>query len=224
MLGRFIYGKGRCSIVEKTTNFYIPPNADGTVSDDITKRKQILVAHSFPKTDTGIVGQAIDPTLPFTVIQGGEVSVPFPQGNFELQGILYTNNPWSIAWAFIARVNKKVWLQRPPITWICSEVKFEVVDPSLGEYRFSFEFQYNVDTWNPTVVFNDQRTGRPPASVEAATLPNPMEGGVLNLVQNPYTEGTLQPAGYWNVPFLSQVDFSQLFANFFEGGLPPLFE
>jgi hypothetical protein len=213
-----LYGKGRCSIAEKTTNFYIPNG----VGDPVADRVLILVAHSFPKSDQGIPTQSVVPGYPYTVFQGGEITLPFPQENFQMQGVIRTSNPRIIAQAFIAKINGVAWCSRPPFTWICSEVQWECLDISTLVYKFVFEFQYNFDTWNPRVVFIDQRTGRPPANLETANQPNPDpttpdgKAGVLSYTTNPYID-VVQPAGQWNVPALQPVDFNALFGNFLEG-------
>lgn len=216
-----IFGKGRCSITQKTTNFFYP-------FGDHTKGKvQILTAHTFSPKDMGVAGQVLNPDLPYTITQGGEVSIPFPEGNFQCQGVIRTGNPWSVAYTFINAINKDEWLNGPPQTWICSEVQFEILEaypPGVHVrplYKFGFEFQYNEDTWNPTVVFNDQRTGRPPADVQPATTGNPALApdsiaGIINYAVNKYN-GKAQPAGFWTVPAIRTVDFNALFGSLFEG-------
>ena len=158
-----LFGKGRTSISEKTTNFYYP-------NGDITQPKtQILVGHTYAPHEAHRVVSAY-PGYPNLVIQGGEVTIPFPQSNFNLEGVLTVRNPWSIAQKFIAAINGVTWMGYAPGYWICSEVQWECLDTETLLYKFLFEFQYNVDTWNPTVVFEDQQMGRPPAAVLPATL------------------------------------------------------
>ncbi len=212
-----LFGKGRSSITQKKTNFFYPKG------DRTQPRIQILVAHSYPKTDQRpSVLRVLDPVnLPYTIKQGGEIDLPFPQGNFKLYGVINTDNPWSIKKMFINCINDDVWLDEPAFTWICSEVEWDVLNPQVGSYRFGFEFQNNTDTWLPTVAFNDQETNKPPADLEAATAFDPnIAALVQNQVANP-TTGVLQPAGYWNVPALLPVNFNTLFAAFFEGFNPP---
>jgi hypothetical protein len=234
-----IFGKGRTSIAEKSTNFYYP------YGDPKNGKVQILTSHAFKSSDVEVAAMNLTPNFPMTVFQGGEVNIPFPQANFKLQGvILGISDPWKVASAFIACINVKEWLTRPALTWICSEVEWDVLDvgfqnPARQGYKFGFEFQYNLDGWWPTVVFNDQRTGRPPANVRPATTinpedkpdakaVNPVDGsiGVKSYMVNPYTEGlpsyatVIQPAGYWDVPCLKPVNFDQLFGAYFEGPTP----
>lgn len=195
-----IYGKGKCSINQKPTNFYRP---FGDPSQDAS---QILVAHTFPRDDPDVPGR--------TMVQGGEINVPYPQGNFQFEGIMVVNNPWNVVRDLIRTVNITTWLNQPELTWLCSDIDFSVLDASKGWYRFSFEFQNDPDTWNPTVVFNDQRTGRPPADILPPTSYD--RSGVRNLAQNPIT-GDLQPAGVWYIPYLRPVNYNEYFGAYFEG-------
>jgi hypothetical protein len=227
------FGRGRVSIAEKTTNFFYP------YGDTTKQRVQILVAHTFPNSDIDIVGPFLDQVKwPRTVFQGGEVTVPFPQANYHIVGYLNTASPWLVADNFIAHINEFEWLSKPPLTWICSEVQFEMMDPDptvpIAEdttvqteplYKFEFEFQYNVDTWAPTVVFNDQRTGRPPAGVLPGIIPGPDDeigfaAGVDNFNLNPVNQFP-QPAGYWTVPVVKLLDFQSEFETFFDMAVGP---
>ena len=234
----FIFGKGRSSIVEKSTNFFYPYGITDPTDPNYAGRVEIQVAHTYIGNDKPAAGYFDTVGLPFTIKQGGEVNLPFPQANFTMQGIILTNHPQSLADRFIRVINSQPWLNKPAYTWICSDVQWEVldtnnegiplfVDPLLPNtigrtYKFIFEFQYNVDTWNPTVVFNDQRTGRPPHDVLPATNDDPQTDWAtpnpLVLVQNQAinpalapTQSVLQPAGYWNVPALPVADYDFLF-------------
>lgn len=223
----------------------IQPNSNGAIAadglaiiipGDYTQAPDNPVLLS-AQTGTGIGAQinavfssgAVPVSLPEGCgIQGGEISLPFPQANFQLVGIIFTANPWNIADEVIACVNSDPWLNKPPITWICSEVQWEMINPGpldgqvegVRAYRFMFEFQYNLDTWDPTVAFIDQRTGKPPANLEAAFLQdiNGVTSLSLNLAGGPTFT---QPAGYWTVPALRRVDFNAKFASVFEGFVPP---
>lgn len=187
-----LYGKGRSSIVEKSTAFYYPfgkQNPDDPTG--MNGRVAILVAHTFPPADMSTMGVASAPGLPFTVIQSGEVQLPFPQENFQMMGILTTDNPRGVAEQFVAKVNQNIWLSKPARSWICSDCQWDInkLPESLSHtptYKFTLEFQYNVDTWNPTVVFKDQKTGRPPFNIEFADPNFPDKNGVVCLVKNPW--------------------------------------
>jgi hypothetical protein len=208
-----IWGKGKTSVSDKSTNFYYP-------FGDTTKAREIIqVAHTFPTNDNGIAGLPLDPTMPRTIIQGGEINIPFPQSNFRIHGyVLNEPNIVDRSFEFVAKINENVWLGRPALTWLCSEMEWECVSPSTFLYKVSFEFQYNIDTWDATVVFIDQRTGKPPATVQKATTPD--SNSVLRKVAHPTQALTLTPAGMWQVPSLGRVDFNQKFSAFFNGSNP----
>lgn len=220
-----LFGKGRCSITQRSTNFYYP---HGDRSKD---RIQILVAHTYTDPRMGIIGQYLGPDLPNTIKQGGEINVPVPVANFQMQGLIAIVNPWAVGQRFIARINKESWLNKPAKTWICSEVQWDILDPRVGSvgidkiqieplYRFGFEFQHDPDGWDPTVVFIDQRTGRPPFDIdkEPGEFPDPdfPEADIFSYRANPITDN-LQPAGFWTVPYNALVNFNELFGAFFEG-------
>ena len=215
-----LYGRGRASIVEKKTNFYYP-NGDAS-----NPKTQILVGYVFPASDVSAMPQTLGwwntSFGKYAAVQGGEVTIPFPQSNYSLSGIV--NNvvdPWVIVYGILAAINEKSWAHKPPQCWICSEVRFEVTDPGQTIYRFDFEFQFNLDTWNPTTVFIDQRTGKPPAAVKPATDPDPGTGAlkIISYQKNP--NGGVLPAGYWTVPALKTVDYDAFFQQLFESpGVP----
>ncbi len=214
-----LYVKAKTSIAQKTTNFFRP------FGDPDAERELITTAHTFLNTDQDVAGTQFVPGHPNTVYQGGEVTVPFPQTNFRLVGIWDLNedqSPWDIHYLFIARINDDAWLGRPAFSWLCSEVQSQMLNASARRYEFEFEFQFDLDTWNPTVIFNDQRTGRPPADVLVASEDD--ANGVRRLAFNRLVvgpPGVTQPAGYWTVPFLKPVNFTDLFRDVTAGALGP---
>lgn len=219
-----IYGKGRCSIVEKSTNFFFP------YGDKSQKRIQIMVGHKYEDTDSSVAGFTLvnQVKLPKVAIQGGEINIPFPQGNFQCEGIKKdVDDPWGFAMTAIAKLNRKSWLGQRPHCFLCTEVSWQMLNWKVGTYRFAFEFQYNDDTWDTSVVFLDQRTGRPPAKVvrgyitDPSLVGGPYEGRVLNYQVHPNydalnVEGQF-PAGVWQVPALAEIDFNEFFVANFEG-------
>jgi hypothetical protein len=224
-----LYGEGETSMVEKTTNFYFP------FGDQTNDRQQIVVSHTYSDKDWQAVGHPDgtwnNVSLPRTIIQGGEIKLPFAQTNFRVWGYTKVTDPWTIENKFAGKINALTWLSKPPFTWLCSRVTWKILDPKyipqrpVATYAFQFQFQYNSDTWNPTVVFYDERTGRPPATVKKADTPtnfkwtdNPDKSGqgqVFDSNFNNVTGSGKQPAGWWNVAALDPVDFQALFrANF----------
>jgi hypothetical protein len=232
--GGTIYGKLRCSTVQKPTNFYRP---NGDLTQD---RVQLLTSHAFPLSQpaNGIVGDLDLGGL--TIIQGGEINIPFPQANFHVEGVIYTDEPWAFAYPLIGTVNEGLFLGTDiRHTWMLTEIQYEILTsnpvPNIGNninnqalYRFSFEWQYDSDTWDQTIVFNDQRTGKPPAGVLPATAAvpantqDPITGaqytdvGVVRLIATTFRR--YRPAGFWTIPYAKEVDYQSVFAAFFEGG------
>lgn len=229
--GRSLIGKlaakGRCSIVEKTTNFFYPHG------DTRCERQLIEVAHTFPVTDPSAVVSRIDPDLPRTGRQVGEISIPFPQANITIPCLVKTLAPYALARQMIRHINSQPWNGEKELTWLCSEVSWEllgypahILPDTASYYTMTFEFQYNSDGWDPFVVYNDQRIGRPPSEVLKATLDSSYDAidagavvatyNVFNLNQHPETFNN-QPAGAWNVPALPRKDFQAFFGAAVDG-------
>jgi len=216
-----IWGKGRTSIVEKTTNFFYP-------FGDRTKPKTMLeVGHQFAVTDQRMSAVPHDPNYPRYVRQGGEISIPFPQSNYKFEAIVETRYPAALAESLIAKINDRVWMGMPQHTWLITEVTYEVNNPArvqnvtLPTYKMGFEFQYNSDTWNPTIAFKDQETGNTPASAVIGTVAD--GDGVFRYQLLPkFVPGVgfigmfPVPAGYWQVPALGRINFDAEFHAIFE--------
>jgi hypothetical protein len=209
-----LFVKGRSSIVDKTTNFF---RKEGNPA---APKTQLEVAHTFLDYDTDITGMPFDPDLPRTSIQTGEINVPFPAKGFTLQGMVFTTDIMAFGKQLVAHINAEQLLGEPPLHWLCSEFSWEMHNafPAFWQlnrpaYKVSLEFQYNYDTWDADVVFNDKRTGMPPAAVVAATLPD--DQGVMRLTGNPLSPLAVveQPAGIWRVPFLPRRDFTGFFGG-----------
>lgn len=147
---RNISGKMQATVSQKKTNLY---RAGGAGAEEF-----IELEHTYPETgdsetdDPDYAGQ--------TKTQRGEVDVYIPQRRFIIEGVKNTSHPWDIAENLVGCVNSKTWLGQPEHTWMCTEVSWEYRDD--GYYFMTFTFEHNEDTWNPTAVFIDDRTGRPP--------------------------------------------------------------
>lgn len=97
-----LFGKGKCSITEKTTNFYYYQG------DPANGQTPILVGHTLQPQEAGPVGMTSYPGLPNLIIQGGEITIPFPQSNFQLEGIyalLAGGDPHNVARQFVGKIN-----------------------------------------------------------------------------------------------------------------------
>lgn len=144
---RAIAGKMSTTIVQKDTNIY---RANG-----VGETLPIILEHTYPATDADYAGK--------TVQQTGTVSVAIPQRTFVIEGIKSVLAPWDMAERLHRSTNRLVWLGQDPGTWMCTEVTWEY--RTEGNYFMTFTFQHEEDGWDPSVVFIDDRTSRPPAGV-----------------------------------------------------------
>jgi len=106
-----------------------------------------------------------------TVEQTGEIQVFQAQRTIFLQGIMEVDFPWQIALSLVSKVNKQAWSGGVAHSWMCTAVNWKIHDATSGanRYLFTFEFQHNLDTWDPQVVFIDENSGRPPAGLVEGT-------------------------------------------------------
>lgn len=125
----------------------------------------IFVEHTYP---SGPVAEGGDPNYPGqTKVQGGEFQYFQPQLSLKYQGIKFTSTPWLINRAIAAAINDSTWGGGDPGTWMCTGCAWKPCDfaSSPSRYYMTFEFQFNPDGWDPTVVFIDDRTGKPPKNL-----------------------------------------------------------
>lgn len=139
-----VAGKMSVSVEQKKTNLY----REGGFGPE----QQITVSHKYPNEDPDYSN--INKT------QSGEVDVYIPQRNFTIDGAKYTGNPRRIAAEVVGAINYFFWMGEPPHTWMCTEAAWEY--RQVPATFMSFTFQHNPDTWNPTAVFIDNRTDKPP--------------------------------------------------------------
>lgn len=119
-------------------------------------RRQLQVGHKFPHSDQNVADQ--------TFFQTGEITYMQPSENFKLHGQVFTRSPRSIKNLLKGAINSLPWMDEPAYAWMCTEVSYEPLYVRW-QWKMTFEFQQNEDTWLPTAVFNDQRIGRPPSGL-----------------------------------------------------------
>ncbi len=119
----------------------------------------ITVQHTYPADDADYPNQLKK--------QGGEIQFFQPQLTLKYQGAKFTISPLLVARSIVGCVNSRQWGGGNVAEWICTAAtwKFLDVNSSPNRYLFTFEFQFNPDGWSPTVVFIDDRTGKPPANL-----------------------------------------------------------
>jgi hypothetical protein len=149
--GGYVTGEVRCNLQQKTSNLDIYGSL-------------VEVSHTYP---------ADDPNHPSeTLTQGGEFQYYEPQRTIFIRGIKQTRTPWLIANAIIGRVNSTPFSGEVARTWLCTACSWKLswagrISGGVRENRYfmNFEFQYDADTWDPTVTFIDDVTGKPPPNL-----------------------------------------------------------
>ncbi len=152
------------------------------------QKRLIVVGHTFPNSgpnkDDKYGGQ--------TKYQTGEISVMQPHSNFTLSGHCYAvRDMGEIEKGILGKINQFTWQFGDPEQWMCMEMKWSMESTGYM-YLVDFEFQKNLDGWQPTAVYHDQRIGRPPPEL-------------------------LADFGYRTIPYHEAIDFDAFFANIFEG-------
>jgi hypothetical protein len=155
LASRDVSGKMQATVAQKSTNLY----REGGEGEE----QLIQLSHEYPEDDPDYGGRIIH--------QNGEVDVHIPQRTFTIEGMVEHRAPWDIAEALIGGVNSQTWMGQKKHTWMCTDVtwKYRHFKEGTGYYFMTYTFQHDPDTWNPTAVFIDDRTGRPPADLVEGT-------------------------------------------------------
>jgi len=130
---------------------------------------------------------------------GGQYTYFEPQRSIYIQGHKQTATPWDIANVITGCVNEVAWSGGDPRHWLCTGCswRFAGNDANLNNWYFmNFEFQYDPDSWDPTVWFIDKETGQPP--------PDLVEGGEF--------------PGKLTIPKLPACDFEAVMGVVLQGG------
>lgn len=148
-----VSGEVRCNVQQKSSNLDINGN-------------QVVLSHTYPANDPNFPGQTRE--------QGGEFTYYVAQRSFSVHGIKATNAPWAVANSINGRVNFLPFSGEAARTWLCvganwrPESNGRHID-GIARYYMRFEFQFDSDTWDATVVYIDDITGRPPANLVPGT-------------------------------------------------------
>ena len=136
----------------------------GEVSATLDQVKSNLDGDGNPIELTHVYSEdvAVEPEWPgITKKQGCEIEYHQPNITLKYQGVKTIAMPWLLARALIGTINARAWSGSDPHTWMCTNVT-RIPHDLPNRYEFQFEFQYRPDTWNPTAVFQDERTNAPP--------------------------------------------------------------
>lgn len=148
-----INGELRINLQQKTSNL----DADGN---------QIILSHTWPDADPDYSNE--------TEEQGGEIQYYEPQKTIHITGIKKTRKPWLTANSIVAHVNSEPFSGGEARTWLCTGCTWKLSwhgrSPDYeNRYLMNFEFQNDLDTWDPTATFVDGRTNRHPPDLVAGT-------------------------------------------------------
>lgn len=141
--GGFLSGEVRSNVNQVESNL----DADGNT---------ISVSHTYDSDHPKYGGQ--------TKEQGGTIQFFQPERNLAIQGLKTTTHPWIMANRMVGAVNQTSWNGGDARTWMCVRASTRPLSLT-GRYYMFYEFQYNQDTWDPTVVFIDPDTGKPPLNL-----------------------------------------------------------
>jgi hypothetical protein len=132
---------------------------------------EVTVQHTFSSDDPDAGDYAGQ-----TITQSGEFTVYTPQRTLQIRGLIANDEPWTIANAIVGYVNSTPFGSGGSSTgrdWLCTAATWKAYNiKSSGEsgsdtYMFTFEFQHNPDGWDPSVVFINPKTGKPPVGLVA---------------------------------------------------------
>jgi hypothetical protein len=144
--GGLLLGEARASISQVKTN-------KDEYGDPIT------LEHTYPDDEPDFPGE--------TRRQGGEIEYFQASTVVTYRGIKTTRYPWMVESALVGKVNANGWGGRGAREWLCTACAWRPLDGGADRYEFSIEFQHNPDTWDPTAVFIDERTSKPPVNLLA---------------------------------------------------------
>lgn len=127
-------------------------------SEKDTTGTQITVQHDFSLSEKPELGLQV---------QGGTVDVQVPQSVFRQQRH-ESAAPLAKSLQYVGRVNDAAIWTGAARTWLCTGITGRSENGG-DSYLVTYEFQYNPETWDQTVIFIDSDTGRPPPGLVADT-------------------------------------------------------
>jgi hypothetical protein len=104
-----------------------------------------------------------------TDTQMATVTVFLPQSTLMADCVTQVDQPLYWSEFFSGGVNAFTWNGGAPHTWMCTRCDFEPWDLSTDPptWKFDFEFQRKLDTWDQFYFWVDPNTGRPPSDLVA---------------------------------------------------------
>jgi hypothetical protein len=153
--------------VIKRTNKGIP-TVDFPDGQPVQIRDYLPLEYNDAGQPTGLASEFAPP-------QGGMVDVPVPISVFRFHRREYPVDSRGRTIrqkckSFVGRGNKTTIDGDPPRTWLCSRIGAHS-DDRWQTVNVSYEFQYNPDSWDATVVYIDPKTGQPGDGIGSIFLP-----------------------------------------------------
>ncbi len=122
----------------------------------------LSVTYTYPAASKESPGQAGK-----TVTQAAEIDVDMDRGEIRLVGLIRQDWPEKFVKLMRGRVNYTSWFEGGPRTWKIVDVGYFPfdIDSTPITYKFELLFRHRPEGWDPTAVFVDPVTGRPPKDV-----------------------------------------------------------
>lgn len=120
---------------------------------------QITVQHTWPPEDPTKANE--------TQVQGGSLSVLTPYPTVSISTKFTHSFPTIVQQNWVGFVNSFTWNAGAARTWLCTSVNYQDSDSGASPpvWQFVFTFAHKSTGWDPTAVFIDERTGKPPADL-----------------------------------------------------------
>jgi len=106
------------------------------------------------------------------VVQGGEITPTEGRAVMRFGSSIPHLSPWNMANFWVNKVNSgpfQPYSNEAARKWLITEMNYELAQRTTASgfpiYEFSMVMSHNPDTWDPVVVFVDEKTGRPPAGL-----------------------------------------------------------
>ena len=129
-------------------------STQGTTTQKDINGTPVVLTHTFPKNypDESFAGKIDYP-------QGADIDISAPN-MVVTETRVEKVSPFRIAQIYVGTVNSRSVFGGAPRTYLCTRIEGITNDRGVT-FEVSYEFQFNPQTWDATVVFRDPATGRP---------------------------------------------------------------
>jgi hypothetical protein len=147
--------------VSEDNNFIL--HGSGTMQQTTTQvdmyGNAVAVGHEYAEDDPIVENLPANPH-----VIGVEAPVLQAESTMWATGVIPVNYPFLIQARYQGCVNAYYWAGGPAGTWLCTQVSWDPhnLHSLPRQWKFRFEWQFRKEGWQPTAVYCDPRTGRPP--------------------------------------------------------------